>query len=129
MIKSPVLPFCLGESIYRWVPRENKNIIIKYPIARKCYWSSGVNSDMFKVPIQLNIYIYNYPEKKPNTLKKLNDYELNQLFTHPFTLSASRCHHYSHKDKWKELLATNKEKNPNLTPHFVGYDGVLKWPQ
>lgn len=44
--------------------------------------------------------------------------------------SISKNHHYSQKENWvKELLATNKEKNPNLNPphpHFVGYYDMLK---
>lgn len=74
----------------------------------------------------LNIYIYNYPEKTNTTFKKWNKYGVNQLLTHPFTLSASKSHYYNHKDKQiKYILATNRE-NPNLTPTLGGLSWYAK---
>lgn len=60
-------------------------------------------------------------------LRKWSNYALNQLFTHPFTLSASMMSSLQSQGQIKELLVT-KKKSKSQTPHFVGYYGVLKWP-
>ena len=72
---SPVLPYCWEEkNLCSLVPKENQDIIIRHSLARKMLcWSSGRDTDMFDVPVQLK-YIHlqlsckkkNQKTKKPN---------------------------------------------------------------
>lgn len=126
MIHHLYSPHSKGKNLHSWVPEENQDIIIGHPIARNFCWSSGIDTDMFNVPVQLK-YIHLQLSCPQRTLRKWNNCIK--------TIIHSSIHSASIKSSLllqgqisKRTYRTTKNWN-NPCPHFVGYNDVLKWSQ